>query len=214
MSLNKDIYIGVEKAITLLQQSCPIILTDDKKRENEGDLICPVQTLNIQVINFMIKHCGGMVCATITQNQADKFQLPIIEQRNVNKNMANFTLPIESSTDITTGISAKDRYKSIMTLTDQNSVLNDISVPGHIMPIVIQKQGLKKRKGHTEGSATISKISKLGINTVICEILDEQGDSSRNDNLINFALMHRLKIVTIDSIYNYLEKNKIGFDLY
>ncbi|UAT42747.1 3,4-dihydroxy-2-butanone-4-phosphate synthase [Anaplasmataceae bacterium AB001_6] len=204
---------NLQDAINDLIGSNPVIIIDDPDRENEGDLICPVEILTPAIINFMIKNCGGMICITITEEQRKKFNLPIIEKRNVNRNMANFTVPIEAAHGISTGISANDRYKSIKTLTDANSTISDIAIPGHVMPIVIESAGLQKRKGHTEASASLSKLAGFTVNNVICEVLNENGDSAKGDILQQFAQKHNLRIIDINSIKQNMIEQNIDFKL-
>ena len=63
----------------------------------------------------MAKHGRGLICLALTKKQIDKLKLPLMSQINKSRMQTAFTISIEASKGITTGISAQDRAKTIKT---------------------------------------------------------------------------------------------------
>ncbi len=180
-----------------------IILIDDEDRENEGDLVISSKNLTPEHINFMITHAKGLVCAPISSEIAGKLNLPLMDGVN-NEMETQFTASVDlKGNGVTTGISAEDRYKSIIGLTDEKSSRSDFSIPGHIFPLQSMDGGVLRRAGHTEAAVDLCKLSGHTPVAVICEIINEDGSMARLEDLESFASKHNLPIGTIKDLIKY-----------
>lgn len=180
-----------------------VILMDDEDRENEGDLIMAATHITPNDINFMITHARGLVCLTLTEAQCNKLELPLMSDKNGAKFSTNFTVSIEAATGVTTGISAADRAKTIQAAVSATAKPSDIVQPGHIFPIMAQKGGVLHRAGHTEAGCDLARLAGLPPAAVIVEIIKEDGEMARRDDLEIFAQKHGLKIGTIADLIKY-----------
>ena len=186
------------------------ILVDDEKRENEGDLVISTSDTNAKNINFMAKYGRGLICLALDSLQAKRLNLSLMSPVNQSRNKTAFTISIEAKKGITTGISAKDRARTIRIASRKNVNKKDIVSPGHVFPIIAKDGGVLVRAGHTEASVDISKIARKNNSAVICEIMNEDGTMAKGQNLLNFAKKHKLKIGKIEDLISYrLKKEKL-----
>ena len=186
------------------------ILVDDENRENEGDLVFCASDVTPKKINFMAKYGRGLICLALNSLQAKKLNLNYMSPINKSRHQTAFTVSIESKKGITTGISAKDRSKTIKVATNINVKRGDIVSPGHVFPIIARDGGVLVRAGHTEASVDISKLAKKNNSAVICEIMNEDGSMAKGQSLFNFASKHNLKIGKIEDLIAYrLKKEKL-----
>ena len=186
------------------------ILVDDEKRENEGDLVISTSDTNAKNINFMAKYGRGLICLALDSLQAKRLNLSLMSPVNQSRNQTAFTISIEAKKGITTGISAKDRAKTIKVASKKNVNKKDIVSPGHVFPIIAKDGGVLVRAGHTEASVDISKLAKKNNSAVICEIMNEDGTMAKGYELFDFAKKHKLKIGKIEDLISYrLKKEKL-----
>ena len=183
------------------------ILVDDEDRENEGDLIILAQMATPEAINFMATHGRGLICLTLTQERAGELELSLMPQRHSSRFGTAFTLSIEATEGVTTGISAPDRARTISVAIDAAKGPRDIQTPGHIFPLVARDGGCLERTGHTEASIDISVLAGLNPSAVICEIMNDDGTMARRDDLMSFAQLHGIKIGTIADLVAYRLKH-------
>jgi 3,4-dihydroxy 2-butanone 4-phosphate synthase/GTP cyclohydrolase II len=178
---------------------------DDEDRENEGDLMCAAEFATPEAINFMVKEGRGLVCLPLTAERCDKLNLPLMtrQEKNQSRFGTAFTLSIEAREGITTGISAADRSKTVLTAIDESKGADDIAIPGHIFPLRARAGGVLVRAGQTEGSVDLAKLAGLNPAAVICEIMNEDGTMSRMPQLEVFARKHNIKILTIADLIEY-----------
>jgi len=179
------------------------ILVDDKNRENEGDLVIPASKCNSKNINFMAKHGRGLICLALTKKQVEILKLPLMSSINKSRMQTAFTISIEASRGITTGISAQDRARTIKTAINPKVKKREIVSPGHVFPLVARNGGVLVRAGHTEASVDISKLSKLNPSSVICEVMNEDGRMARLNDLFKFSKKHNIKLASIEDLISY-----------
>ena len=189
----------IEDAISDFKKGKFVIVIDDKKRENEGDLVIAAEKVTPQHVNFMIKHGRGLVCVPMMKERLLELGLPQMVSINTEFTRCAFTVTVDSIHGTTTGISAFDRAKTIKALINKNTKPEDLSMPGHIFPIRCHDKGLLGRQGHTESSIELAKLSGLYPATVICEIIGESGRMARLPELEIFAKKHDIKIITIEN---------------
>ena len=208
--MKKNNFSSIETIINIAKKGGMFILVDDEKRENEGDLVISTSDTNSKNINFMAKYGRGLICLALDSIQAKKLNLSLMSPINQSRNQTAFTISIEAKKGITTGISAKDRARTIKIASRKNVNKKDIVSPGHVFPIIAKDGGVLVRAGHTEASVDISKIAKKNNSAVICEIMNEDGTMAKGQNLINFAKRHNLKIGKIEDLISYrLKKEKL-----
>jgi 3,4-dihydroxy 2-butanone 4-phosphate synthase / GTP cyclohydrolase II len=208
--MKKSNYSSIESIIKTARKGGMYILVDDEKRENEGDLIISTSDSNAKNINFMAKFGRGLICLAIDSIQAKKLNLTLMSPVNQSRNKTAFTVSIEAKKGITTGISARDRAKTIKVASKKNVTKNEIVSPGHIFPIIAKDGGVLVRAGHTEASVDISKLAKKNNSAVICEIMNENGTMAKGQDLFNFAKKHKLQIGKIEDLIAYrLKKEKL-----
>ena len=206
----KNKFSTIESIIKTAKQGKMFILVDDEKRENEGDLIISSSFANTKNINFMAKYGRGLICLALDSLQARRLNLSLMSPINQSRNNTAFTVSIEAKKGITTGISAKDRARTIKIASKKNVNKKDIVSPGHVFPIIAKDGGVLVRAGHTEASVDISKLAKKNNSAVICEIMNEDGTMAKGKNLFNFANKHKLKIGKIEDLISYrLKKEKL-----
>ena len=206
--MKKGNYSSIETIINIAKKGGMFILVDDEKRENEGDLVMSTSDTNARNINFMAKHGRGLICLALDSTQAKRLNLSLMSPVNQSRNQTAFTVSIEAKKGITTGISAKDRAKTIKIASKKNVSKKDIVSPGHVFPIIAQDGGVLVRAGHTEASVDISKLSNLNASSVICEVMNEDGRMARLDDLIRFSKKHNIKIASIADLIAYRLKNE------
>lgn len=198
-------------ALDALRQGRMIILVDDEDRENEGDLIVAAEFATPEVVNFMAMKGRGLICLTLTGDQVDKFGLPAMVSDNKGRRSTAFTVSIEATEGVTTGISAYDRARTIEAAVNPNAHPDDIVSPGHVFPLRAQEGGVLVRNGHTEGSVDLMKLAGLQPAGVICEIMNDDGHMARRPDLDVFAAEHDLPILTIQEIvtHRYLTESVV-----
>ena len=206
----KNNFAPIETIISVAKKGGMFILVDDEKRENEGDLVISSSDTNSKNINFMAKYGRGLICLALDSLQAKKLNLSLMSPVNQSRNNTAFTISIEAKKGITTGISAKDRARTIKIASKRNVKKNEIVSPGHVFPIIAKDGGVLVRAGHTEASVDISRLAKKNNSAVICEIMNEDGTMARGQDLFNFAKKHKLKIAKIEDLIAYrLKKEKL-----
>lgn len=201
---------SISEIISDIRAGKMVILVDDENRENEGDLVLAADFVSPQAINFMAKEARGLICLTLSSDQAERLQLPLMvgEDINLTPNKTAFTVSIEASEGVTTGISAQDRSRTIWVASRPNAKRADIRMPGHVFPIRAQNGGVLRRAGHTEASVDLCQLAGLHPSGVICEIMNEDGTMARTPELLQFAQKHGIKIGTIESLIEYRLANE------
>lgn len=194
-----------EELIEDIRNGRMVILVDDEDRENEGDIVLAADFVTPELINFMVLHARGLVCLSLTGEQIDRLQLPqmVRDDMNLSPNKTAFTVSIEASHGVSTGISAADRAHTIRIASSVTAKPSDVITPGHIFPIRAQAGGVLRRAGHTEGSVDLARLAGLNSAAVICEVMKDDGTMARVPDLIEFARKHQLKIGTIVDLIEY-----------
>lgn len=193
----------IDEAIEELQKGRMIILVDDEDRENEGDLCMAAEKVTPEAINFMAKYGRGLICLSLTPERVEELKLPMMTDENSSPYGTAFTISIEAKRGVTTGISAHDRAKTILTAIDPRTKPEDLARPGHVFPLKARPGGVLQRVGHTEGSVDLARLAGLYPAGVICEIMNDDGTMARVPELMEFAKRHGLKIVTIKDLIKY-----------
>jgi 3,4-dihydroxy 2-butanone 4-phosphate synthase/GTP cyclohydrolase II len=194
---------GIEAAARDIRDGKMIIIVDDEDRENEGDLVCAAEKITPEIISFMAIHGRGLICMPLTEERCDELQLSPQTADNTSSMGTAFTISIEAREGVTTGISAADRARTILTAVDPNSRPSDLARPGHIFPLRAKRGGVLVRVGQTEASVDMARIAGLTPAAVICEIMNDDGTMARMPELEVFAEKHGLKIISVADLVRY-----------
>ncbi|WP_299766445.1 3,4-dihydroxy-2-butanone-4-phosphate synthase [uncultured Dokdonia sp.] len=210
----------IEEAIEDIRQGKVIIVVDDEDRENEGDFVAAAGAATPEMINFMATHGRGLICAPITEERCDDLQLNMMVTSNTDPMETAFTVSIDlKGQGVTTGISASDRAKTVIALTDSATKPLDLSRPGHIFPLKAKEGGVLRRTGHTEAAIDFARLAGFEPAGVIVEIMNEDGTMARLPQLLEVAEKFDLKIVSIEDLVAYrmehdsLIEKKEDFDI-
>lgn len=195
--------LRVEKAIDALKSGQFVCVVDDLDRENEADLIIAAEKIDPEKIAFMVKHSSGILCVPMLESRLAELELPQMVSFNTESHRTAFTVSIDFKTGTTTGISAKDRTKTILALIDKKSKPQDFARPGHIFPLKYAEGGVLKRQGHTEAGVDLVKLAGLYPACVISEIINEDGSVAAGKAAIEFAEAHNICFLSVADIVRY-----------
>jgi 3,4-dihydroxy 2-butanone 4-phosphate synthase / GTP cyclohydrolase II len=190
-------FATVEEALDELRAGRMIVILDDEDRENEGDLACAAEFVTPEIVNFMATHGRGLICLPMTGERLDELQIPPMVQDNTARRGTAFCVSIEARRDVTTGISAADRARTIRVAVDPATRPDDLARPGHVFPLRAKPGGVLKRAGHTEAVVDLCRLAGLNSSGVVCEIMNADGTMARLSELLPFAAAHGLKLLTI-----------------
>lgn len=194
----------IEEAIEDIRQGKVIIVVDDEDRENEGDFLAAAEKVTPEMINFMATHGRGLICTPLTESRCKELDLRAMVTNNTDHMETAFTVSIDlKGNEVTTGISAADRSKTVQALVDPNTKPHDLARPGHIFPLIAKQGGVLRRTGHTEAAIDFARLAGFKPAGVICEILNEDGTMSRLPELFKVAKKFNLKLVSIEDLVAY-----------
>jgi 3,4-dihydroxy 2-butanone 4-phosphate synthase/GTP cyclohydrolase II len=199
----------IEEILEDLRNGKMIILVDDEDRENEGDLTIAAEKVTPEAINFMAKYGRGLICLSLDAEIVDRLKLPLMVYDNRTPFKTAFTVSIEASHGVTTGISAADRAHTIQTAVADDARPEDLIQPGHIFPLRARRGGVLFRTGQTEGSVDLARLAGLKSAGVICEVMNDDGTMARLRDLEKFGEKHGLKIATVADIIAYRMRNEV-----
>ena len=193
----------IQEAIEAIKAGKTIIVVDDEDRENEGDFLTAAHNATPETINFMIRHGRGLVCAPITAQRAQELELDLMVTNNTTSHETNFTVSVDMLEGCTTGISASDRSRTVLSLIDPATLPAGLGRPGHIFPLIAKDGGVLRRAGHTEAAIDLAVLAGFEPAGVICEIVKEDGEMARLPDLLQMAKDFDLKIVSIKDLIEY-----------
>jgi len=198
-----------EAALEDISRGNPVVVMDDHRRENEGDLIVAAEKATPENINFMARHGRGLICVAMERGQLERLGLSSANHfgRRQSFNTA-FTESVDASEGITTGISAHDRSRTVAALIDPESTPASLVRPGHMFPIEAAQHGVFQRAGHTEAAVDLARLAGLTPAGVICEIMRDDGQMARGTELQEFAQRHGLKVISIEEIAAYRRQSE------
>ena len=194
---------SIEQVIRDIKVGKMVIIVDDEDRENEGDVMIAAEKTTPEAINFMARYACGLICLSLSEERVKELDLPLMVSDNTSPYNTAFTVSIEAKEGVTTGISAYDRAKTILTALDPRTKPDDLARPGHIFPLMARNGGVLVRVGHTEASTDLARLAGLKPAGVICEVMREDGAMARMPDLEVFAERHGLKIVSIADLIKY-----------
>lgn len=209
----ENIYSTIDEALEDLRNGKIIIVSDDEDRENEGDLICAAEFATTENINFMATYAKGLICMPMSKEITNKLNLNQMVTKNTDNHETAFTVSIDH-VDTTTGISAVERSITALKVIDENSKPEDFRRPGHMFPLLAKEGGVLVRMGHTEATVDLMRLAGLKECGLCCEIMKDDGDMMRKNDLIEFSKKHNLKMITVSALIDYRKKNEDLMELY
>ncbi|MFA4842874.1 MAG: bifunctional 3,4-dihydroxy-2-butanone-4-phosphate synthase/GTP cyclohydrolase II [Candidatus Omnitrophota bacterium] len=202
----------IPEIVEEFKQGRMVVVVDDEDRENEGDLVMPASFARPQCINFMAKFGRGLICVPMEERRLRDLHLePMLDNPDYSKKdpfSTAWTISVDASRGITTGISAFDRSRTIEVLISPQTRPEDLIRPGHIFPLKAVKGGVLVRAGHTEASVDLMRLAGLYPAGVICEIMNEDGSMARLPQLLEFAKAHNLKICSIADLIEFRRRSE------
>ncbi|MDH5672721.1 MAG: bifunctional 3,4-dihydroxy-2-butanone-4-phosphate synthase/GTP cyclohydrolase II [Myxococcales bacterium] len=193
----------VEQLLDELRAGRPVILVDDEDRENEGDIIIAAEHASEAVLAFTIRYTGGVICLAMPNDLADHLELPPMVQHNNAPRRTAYTVSIEAREGVDTGISAKDRARTIQTTVKPGVKAGDLVRPGHVFPLRARDGGVLRRAGHTEAAVDICRLAGLAGVGAVSELMHDDGTMMRLPAILEFASDHGMKVGTIASLIAY-----------
>ena len=199
--------VSVEQAIEDLKNGKMLVMVDDVDRENEGDLVFASTFSSAQKVNFAITHARGVLCVALSPQIAQQLDLNLMVDKNTSSHETAFTVTIDAK-DAKTGVSAYERNMTIELMSRVGARADDFVRPGHIFPLIAKSGGVLARTGHTEGSTDLCRLAGLSQSAVICEIVKDDGDMARRDDLEKFCAQHGINMISVAQIVQYRLKHE------
>ena len=206
--MTKEKINTIKSAIEEFKNGQMLIVVDDEDRENEGDFIISADKATPDDINFMMKYGRGLICTSLTSERAKKLKLAPMVENNTEHQKTNFTVSVDAKENISTGISAKDRWQTLQVLLDIESESSDLVRPGHMFPLIAKDGGVLQRAGHTEACVDLAKLANHSPMGLLVEIVDEDGTMARMDKLKQISKQHNLSIISIADLIEYRRSNE------
>lgn len=197
----------IPEALDALRQGKPVLVADDEGRENEGDVILSAELATRDWIAWTVRNTSGYICAPMTNEIADRLELPIMVSDSQDLRHTAYTITVDAADRITTGISAADRAHTLRTLGNRDAVPSQLIRPGHIVPLRAVDGGVRQRPGHTEAAVDLMKLAGLTPVGAICEVVDDDGDMMRLPGLIALGERDGLPVITIAALIEYINEH-------
>jgi len=194
---------ALEVAIEAYRNGQMVIIVDDLDRENEGDFSMAADSVTPEAINFMASVGRGLICVSMEGDRLDQLDLPMMVRRNTARLGTAFTVSVDATDGITTGISAFDRAHTVKVLINEESSPDDLARPGHIFPLRYAEGGVLVRAGQTEASVDLAKLSGRYPAAIICEIMGPDGGMARVPALEKISARYDIPIVAVADIIEY-----------
>jgi 3,4-dihydroxy 2-butanone 4-phosphate synthase len=199
-------FADVPTAIAEIRAGRMVVVVDDEDRENEGDIVYAAETISPQQMNLLIRAGSGIVCLVLTEERTRALELPMMVAQNTGRYGTPFTVSIEAKEGVTTGVSAADRVTTIRTAIADDCQPSDLARPGHVFPLRAHPGGVLGRRGHTEGTIELMRLAGRKPAGVLCEVMNEDGTMARLPELLEFARLHAMPVVTIEDLVAYIEQ--------
>ena len=206
--MRKSLFDPIEAVVKDIKAGRMVIVTDDAERVNEGDLVMAGSKVTPEAVNFMAKNGRGLICVPLAESRARQLGLQRMVAHNREIHRTDFTVSVDAAKGVTTGISARDRARTIKVLASAKSRPSDLTQPGHVFPLQAKEGGVLQRAGHTEAAVDLARLAGLDATGVICEVLKEDGSMARLPDLQKFRRRHKLKMCTIRDLIAYRRRRE------
>jgi 3,4-dihydroxy 2-butanone 4-phosphate synthase/GTP cyclohydrolase II len=200
----------IDRALADIAAGRPVVVVDDEDRENEGDLIFAASKATPELLAFMVRYSSGYVCVALEDADCQRLNLPPMFYVNQDRKGTAYTVTVDAAEGVSTGISAADRAHTIRLLASPDSVADDFTRPGHVVPLRAREGGVLRRPGHTEAAVDLARLAGLTAAGVLCEIVSQknEGDMARREELLIFAKENDLAFITIADLISYRRRTE------
>ncbi|MFT4232409.1 MAG: 3,4-dihydroxy-2-butanone-4-phosphate synthase [Leucobacter sp.] len=199
---------SIEEAIAAIKAGRPVIVADNEDRENEGDVILSAELATPETIAWTVQRSSGLLCAPMTNEVADRLELPVMVELNEDVRGTAYTVTVDAASGVTTGISASDRATTVRALANPDAVPGDVRRPGHVLPLRAVDGGVRARNGHTEAGVELMRLAGLSPVAVIAEIVADDGEMMRLPELIGLGHREDVPVITIEQLIAYLDEHE------
>ncbi|KAG0702721.1 GTP cyclohydrolase II [Suillus ampliporus] len=195
----------MEEVLDAFARGEAVVVMDDERRENEGDIIISASQCSVEAMAWMIKHTSGYICISLPKERLDELEIPMMVPNNQERHKTAYTVTVDYKHGTTTGISAHDRSLTVRKLVDPTSAASDFSRPGHMVPLRTQKGGVLERRGHTETGVDLCALTDQPLGGVLCELVNDDvlGTMARRDDCRAFADRWGLKMISVEMLVQY-----------
>ncbi|ACB96213.1 3,4-dihydroxy-2-butanone-4-phosphate synthase [Beijerinckia indica] len=204
---------NIEDTIAAIAHGEMVIVLDDQKRENEGDIVVASEAVTAETVAFMMNYARGLICIAMEGERLDALDIPLMVPRNTESHKTAFTVSVDYIPGTSTGISAADRAATIRALVNEQSRPDDFARPGHIFPLRAHRQGLLARPGHTEAAVELARLAGMAPSGTICEVANDDGTMARPPELQIFAKRHNLRLITIEDLIAFVRQRNSFYEL-
>ena len=204
---------NIAEALDALRAGKPVLVADDEDRENEGDAILAAELASPEWIAWMVRHTTGFLCVPMEESRANHLELPVMTVQNRDPHATNYTITVDATNRISTGVSAADRANTARVLADPASMPGDLIRPGHMLPLRANAGGVRVRPGHTEATVDLLKLAGMTPVGVIGEMVSDDGEMMRLPELIQTGLRFDLPVITIEQLVEHLDTHPIPTDV-
>ena len=199
---------SVEQALEQLRAGRPIVVIDDENRENEGDMIFAAGLATAELTAFMIRYTSGYICVGMTAHDLDRLDLPPMARVNEDRRGTAYAVTVDAKDIESTGISAKDRARTIKVLADSATEAWELSRPGHVVPLRAVEGGVLRRAGHTEAAVDLTRMAGLHPAGALCEMVNDDGTMMNAAQCRDFCDEHQLALVSIADIIRFRRRSE------
>jgi 3,4-dihydroxy 2-butanone 4-phosphate synthase/GTP cyclohydrolase II len=200
-------FSSIQAAVDAIGRGELVIVLDAEDRENEGDFVCAAERITPELVNFVITHGKGLLCVPLLPEVAQRLELSPMVGARLDSYRTAYTITVDHQS-VRTGITAKERCRTIRELVNPNSTSADFVRPGHVLPLVAKEGGVLRRAGHTEAAVDLARMAGLQPAGVLCEILDETGERASRERLLELAEQFRLEIITIEELIRHRRRSE------
>ncbi|MFD2472031.1 bifunctional 3,4-dihydroxy-2-butanone-4-phosphate synthase/GTP cyclohydrolase II [Amycolatopsis silviterrae] len=198
----------VAAAVAAVRAGRPVVVLDDENRENEGDLVFAAELATPELLHFTVRYTSGFVCAALPGADLDRLDLPPMTPVNQDPRGTAYAVTVDAKNGVSTGISARDRARTIRLLADPETVPADLSRPGHVVPLRAVAGGVLRRGGHTEASVDLARLAGLAPAGALCELVNDDGTMMRAPECRRFADEHGLAMISIADLVAYRHRTE------
>lgn len=208
MDSNK--FYSVQDIIKDIKEGRAAIIVDSKGDETEGVLFMAAEKVSLDLLNFFINTGKGLIYMPCEEKRLEELKIPLMVDRLAAKKPTDpaVALSINAASNKGTGISAKEKLCTIKTFVSKHAKPEDFTIPGSIFPVSSKPGGILNRAGHTEAAVDLLKIAGLQPVGIICEVLREDGEVARLEDLKLLAKKNKLKIITIAELIKYRKRTE------
>jgi 3,4-dihydroxy 2-butanone 4-phosphate synthase/GTP cyclohydrolase II len=200
----------IEDAVSAIARGEIVVVADDDDRENEGDLIMAADLVTAEAMAFFVRHTSGVICVGLSPERCDELALPpmVVGAENTEAQGTAFTVSVDVRDGTSTGISAGDRAATLRALVDPAATADHFNRPGHIFPLRARPGGVLKRAGHTEAAVDLARLAGRQPAGALCEVVLDDGQMARRDDLRRFADEHGLLLITIADLIRHRRRTE------